>query len=115
VNDTAAMPTRLVPAGRPAGPEPVIEALVAAIDRGRIQSQARARDVDQAGPAGQGGRRSGYRPLSIRESHAAAARKIMAATAAGRISPGDAATLLQNAGLAHEAGKAAARARIIGL
>ena len=45
------------------------------------------------------------------ESYAAVTRKIMAATAAGRIAPADAAVLLRNAKTTYEAVRVAARAR----
>jgi hypothetical protein len=93
----------------------VIEALVAAIGRGAISPKLGREMLVRLVPPAKATVKLRLPPIVNAVSYAAAARKIMAATAAGRISPGDAATLLRNARLVHEAVRAAARARIVGL
>ena len=106
-------PARLVPAGQPAGK--VIETLVAAIGRGKISPKLGREMLVRLVPPAKATVRLRLPPIVDAESYAAATRKIMAATAAGRIAPADAAALLRNAKATYEATRVAARMRYAGM
>ena len=102
-------PARLVVAGEPA--TTVIEGLLAALHRGEITSKVMRELVVRLAPPARPMVRLPLPAIVDATSYAKACRRIMAASTSGKITPGDAATLLRNAKATWSAAVAAARQR----
>ena len=104
-------PARLVATGEPTSA--VVEQLLSALRKGEITSKFAREVLVRALPPAKPTVRVPLPAIVDAASYAAACRRIMRASATGRVAPSDAAVLLRNAKATFDATRADQRARLL--